>query len=50
MTPDEFRAWMTARGLRSRDIYEGLLLHERTVDLWRHKGTRYIADVALNAT
>lgn len=50
MPPDELKAWMTVRGLHARDIYEGLLIHDRTVDLWRRKGTRYIVDVALDAT
>ena len=50
MTADELKAWMTARGLHARDLYEGLLIHDRTVDLWRSVGTRYIVDVALNAT
>ena len=50
MTADELKAWMTARGLHARDLYEGLLVHDRTVDLWRRNGTRYIVDVALDAT
>ena len=50
MTADELKAWMAARELHARDLDEGLLVHDRTVDLWRRNGTRYIVDVALNAT
>ena len=46
MTAPEFKAWMTARGLRHADIVTRLQVARATVDLWRQSGTRYITDVA----
>ena len=50
MTAPEFKAWMTARGLRHADIVTRLQVARATVDLWRQSGTRYITVVALFAT
>lgn len=50
MTAPQFKAWMTARGLRHADIVTRLQVARATVDLWRQSGTRYITDVALFAT
>lgn len=50
VTAPQFKAWMTARGLRHADIVTRLQVARATVDLWRQSGTRYITDVALFAT
>ena len=50
VTAPEFKAWMTARGLKHADIVTQLQVARATVDLWRQSGTRYITDVALFAT
>lgn len=50
MTADEVRAWMVSRRLTINGLAADMLVNPRTVDLWRANGTRYIVDVALNAS